>query len=84
MPCIVCHERFLEKRVLLVDRVLSAAPKEDDALQNEGLRLRVMVKEISPVSVFFRDFNQVYVLKTHLLLFKVCYPNLFHVGVFHP
>ncbi len=46
-------ERFLEKWMPQVDRVLSATPKDDDALdaelQSEGLSLRVVVKEIPPV-----------------------------------
>lgn len=47
------HSRFLEKWKPLVDRVLSARPEDDDALdvalQSEGLSLRVVVKEIPPV-----------------------------------
>jgi hypothetical protein len=47
------RERFLEKWMPQVDRVLSASPKDDDALdaelQSEGLSLRVVVKEIPPV-----------------------------------
>ncbi len=46
-------ERFLEKWMPQVDRVLSATPKDDDALdaelQSEGLSLRVVVKEIPPL-----------------------------------
>ena len=44
------RDRFLEKRMPLVDRVLFASPQHDNeldaALQLEGLSLRVVVKEI--------------------------------------
>ena len=47
------RQRFLEKWQPLVDRVLSASPEGDDALdsalQSEGVSLRVVVKEIPPV-----------------------------------
>lgn len=47
------RHRFMESWKTLVDRVLSASPRDDDsldaALQAEGLSLRVVVKEIPPV-----------------------------------
>ncbi len=50
-------DRFRERWMPLVDRVLRSAPGSDDAidaeLQAEGLSLRVVVKEIPPV---FGDF----------------------------
>lgn len=47
------RDRFLEKWQPLVDRVLSAAPGDDEqldaTLQAEGLSLRVVTREIPPV-----------------------------------
>lgn len=46
-------ERFRERWLPIVDRVLRSAPGSDDTLdtelQSEGLSLRVVVKEIPPV-----------------------------------
>ncbi|MFM8283415.1 MAG: hypothetical protein ACKOCW_07620, partial [Planctomycetaceae bacterium] len=46
-------ERFRERWLPLVDRVLQSLPEHDDlldaALQAEGVSLRVVVKEIPPV-----------------------------------
>jgi hypothetical protein len=47
------HQRFRERWMPVVDRVLQSPAGEDDsldsALQAEGLSLRVVVKEIPPV-----------------------------------
>lgn len=56
-------DRFRERWLPLVDRVLRAQPGNDDsldaALQSEGLSLRAVVKEIPPVfGAFFAAPDQ--------------------------